>query len=242
MTVRTIRYYDTTGLLKPSAYSDAGRRLYSAWDYARLQQILTLKLIGLSLEEIRGLLTTDRVEIEALLDRQKQALTQQAQQIAAVIRTLEQAQQALKSSQTWDLEHFVHIIQAVNMHQQTNWFDQFLTDAQQHKLAQHQESAALEDQKRSGEAWKALFADIQANLHRDVHDAEVQTLVDRWQALTGSLAQGDADFEQGLNRAYALVDQVPGLEDAPVAIRQWAQALREAAAFIQRALAARNAG
>ena len=56
VTVRTIRYYDRIGLLRPTSRSDANQRLYSELDFARLQQILTLKLIGLSLEEIKGLL------------------------------------------------------------------------------------------------------------------------------------------------------------------------------------------
>ena len=49
VTVRTIRYYDRIGLLRPTSRSDANQRLYSELDFARLQQILTLKLIGLSL-------------------------------------------------------------------------------------------------------------------------------------------------------------------------------------------------
>lgn len=53
VTVRTLQYYDRSGLLKPTAYSEGGRRLYSRQDSLRLQQILFLKTLGFSLEDIR---------------------------------------------------------------------------------------------------------------------------------------------------------------------------------------------
>jgi len=46
VTVRTLHHYDRIGLLKPSAYTNAGYRLYGKGDLVRLQQIVTLKFIG----------------------------------------------------------------------------------------------------------------------------------------------------------------------------------------------------
>lgn len=48
VSVRTIRYYDKQGILKPSFTSESGYRLYSDKDFARLQKILTLKYLGFS--------------------------------------------------------------------------------------------------------------------------------------------------------------------------------------------------
>lgn len=56
VSVRTIRYYDKQGMLKPSHVSQSGYRLYTDGDFARLQKILTLKYLGFSLEEIRRFL------------------------------------------------------------------------------------------------------------------------------------------------------------------------------------------
>jgi MerR family transcriptional regulator, thiopeptide resistance regulator len=55
-TVRTLRYYDQIGLYSPSGYSNSGYRLYSESDLSRLQQILALKELGLSLEEVKSIL------------------------------------------------------------------------------------------------------------------------------------------------------------------------------------------
>src|SRR3954451_9224050 len=52
LTVRTLHHYDEIGLLKPSQHSEAGYRLYSACDVARLQQVRSLRQLGFSLEEV----------------------------------------------------------------------------------------------------------------------------------------------------------------------------------------------
>jgi len=46
VTVRTLHHYDRLGLLKPSATSEAGYRLYTEHDVERVQRIVTLKYIG----------------------------------------------------------------------------------------------------------------------------------------------------------------------------------------------------
>src|SRR4051794_5151756 len=56
LTVRTLHHYDEIGLLKPSLHSEGGYRLYTAKDIARLQQVLSLRHLGFSLEEVRGCL------------------------------------------------------------------------------------------------------------------------------------------------------------------------------------------
>lgn len=53
VTVRTIRFYDKQNILKPSFVSGNGTRFYSDSDLVRLQQILLLKYLGFSLDEIR---------------------------------------------------------------------------------------------------------------------------------------------------------------------------------------------
>jgi DNA-binding transcriptional MerR regulator len=52
----TVRYYEKLGLLGPPSRSEGGYRLYGAAELGRLQFIRRAKLLGLSLEEIRGLL------------------------------------------------------------------------------------------------------------------------------------------------------------------------------------------
>src|SRR5688572_25988984 len=56
LSVRTLHHYDEIGLLSPSHRTDSGHRLYAAADVARLQQVVSLRQLGLSLEEVRDCL------------------------------------------------------------------------------------------------------------------------------------------------------------------------------------------
>src|SRR5437899_6587239 len=64
LTIRTLHHYDEIGLLKPSLHTETGHRLYAHDDIARLQQIVSLKQLGFSLEEIQGCL--DRSDFSPL--------------------------------------------------------------------------------------------------------------------------------------------------------------------------------
>lgn len=79
LSLRTIRHYEESGLVTPSARSQGGFRLYTEADVARLMVIRRMKPLGFTLEEMRDLLeVTDRLdavdpavgdEREALLER-----------------------------------------------------------------------------------------------------------------------------------------------------------------------------
>lgn len=57
ITVRTLRYYDSIGLLNPASKTDGGHRLYVQEDMRKLQQIQFFKSLGYSLKEIQDILT-----------------------------------------------------------------------------------------------------------------------------------------------------------------------------------------
>jgi MerR family transcriptional regulator, copper efflux regulator len=57
LSLRTIRFYEEHGLVRPTARSDGGFRLYSEDDVARLEVIKRMKPLGFSLEEMQELLT-----------------------------------------------------------------------------------------------------------------------------------------------------------------------------------------
>ncbi|MFQ6148258.1 MerR family transcriptional regulator [Streptomyces seoulensis] len=79
LSLRTIRHYEETGLVVPSARSQGGFRLYTETDVARLMVIRRMKPLGFTLEQMRDLLdATDRLDAdddlgadarEALLER-----------------------------------------------------------------------------------------------------------------------------------------------------------------------------
>lgn len=54
--IETIRYYEKTGMLPDPPRTGAGYRVYSADHVARLRFILRARVLGFSMEDIRGLL------------------------------------------------------------------------------------------------------------------------------------------------------------------------------------------
>ncbi|NEA38277.1 MerR family transcriptional regulator [Streptomyces sp. SID11385] len=66
LSLRTIRHYEETGLVIPSARSQGGFRLYTEADVARLMVIRRMKPLGFTLEQMRELLAaTDRLDAGA---------------------------------------------------------------------------------------------------------------------------------------------------------------------------------
>src|SRR5579875_1270542 len=77
LTVRTLHHYDTIGLLRPAARSQAGYRLYDRADVARLHGIQALRRMGLSLSDIADLLDNETASPPAIIARQPAALEQE---------------------------------------------------------------------------------------------------------------------------------------------------------------------
>jgi DNA-binding transcriptional MerR regulator len=74
LTVRTLHHYDSIGLLRPSARSDAGYRLYDRDDVARLHRIQALRAFGMSLSDIGLTLDSPAGSPLAIVDRQLETL------------------------------------------------------------------------------------------------------------------------------------------------------------------------
>ncbi|GAA1345082.1 MerR family transcriptional regulator [Streptomyces sanglieri] len=86
LSLRTIRHYEESGLVVPSARSQGGFRLYTETDVARLMVIRRMKPLGFTLEQMRDLLdATDR------LDGTEPIGTGERKELIERVRTFEQA-------------------------------------------------------------------------------------------------------------------------------------------------------
>jgi MerR family copper efflux transcriptional regulator len=85
LSVRTIRYWEETGLVIPSGRSAGGFRLYTDTDIDRLRLVKNLKPLDLSIEEMRDLLTTrDRLTAPRLRRAEKAELVEHLAMYAAL--------------------------------------------------------------------------------------------------------------------------------------------------------------
>ncbi|MDP4158116.1 MAG: MerR family transcriptional regulator, partial [Bacillota bacterium] len=57
VSTRTLRYYDEIGILKPARINSSGYRIYGQREVDRLQQILFYRELGVSLEDIKKIIT-----------------------------------------------------------------------------------------------------------------------------------------------------------------------------------------
>jgi DNA-binding transcriptional MerR regulator/DNA-directed RNA polymerase subunit RPC12/RpoP len=90
VSVRTVQFYDGKDLLKPSALTEGGRRLYSEDDLKKMRLICLLKSLGLSLDAIRGILDSEHPEKVLLL-----LLDEQERQIETELREKKRQKQSV---------------------------------------------------------------------------------------------------------------------------------------------------
>ncbi|MFI8005449.1 MerR family transcriptional regulator [Streptomyces sp. NPDC086010] len=86
LSLRTIRHYEETGLVTPSARSRGGFRLYTEADVARLMVVRRMKPLGFTLEEMRDLL-----EAVDLLDAEEGPTAQERDVLLERVRSYERS-------------------------------------------------------------------------------------------------------------------------------------------------------
>jgi DNA-binding transcriptional MerR regulator len=89
VSVRTLRYYDKIGLLRPASRNEARYRHYGPAEQLRLQQILFYKELDFSLEEIRQLLADPDYDLPTALQRQRQALAARQARLTVLLATID---------------------------------------------------------------------------------------------------------------------------------------------------------
>ena len=106
VSVRTVQYYDTRGLLVPSELSEGGRRLYSEEDVKRLRIICFLRQAGLPIGSISQLLKEEdpRSVIELLLDQQETQLHEEVAEREKQLEMLNVIRKGMRSMEYFSVE------------------------------------------------------------------------------------------------------------------------------------------
>ncbi len=106
VTVRTVQYYDTRGILIPSELSEGGRRLYSEDDVKRMKIICFLRELDLPLDAISRLLKEEYPEkvISLLIEQQEKALSDEISEKQEKLEKLRELKIGLKSRAAFSLE------------------------------------------------------------------------------------------------------------------------------------------
>ena len=106
VTVRTVQYYDTRGILIPSELSEGGRRLYSEDDLKRLKVICFLRDLDLPIDAISQILKEEHPEkvISLLIEQQEKALWDEISDKEEKLKKLRDLKNGLKAKTDFSLE------------------------------------------------------------------------------------------------------------------------------------------
>ena len=117
VTVRTLQYYDKEGLLSPSAESEGGRRLYTDKDLVTLHQIISLKSLGFSLEDIKQRLISlgTPADVANALTEQADDIRKKIEQLTASLTAIEQLKAEVLQMQTVNFKKYADIIVNLQM-------------------------------------------------------------------------------------------------------------------------------
>ena len=117
VTVRTLQYYDKEGLLSPSAGSEGGRRLYIDKDLVTLHQIISLKSLGFSLNDIKERLIPleTPADVANALTEQADDLRQKIEQLKASLLAIERLKTEVLQIQTVNFKKYADIIVNLQM-------------------------------------------------------------------------------------------------------------------------------
>ncbi len=111
-TVRTLQYYDKEGLLSPSAESEGGRRLYTDKDLVTLHQILSLKSLGFSLDDIKCRLISleTPTDVATALTEQADSIREKIEQLTDSLTAIEQLKTEVLQMRTVNFKKYADII------------------------------------------------------------------------------------------------------------------------------------
>ena len=201
LTVRTLHHYDEIGLVQPSLHSPAGHRLYSTADLRRLQQVVSLRQLGFSLEEIRSCLEGDRFAPLDVIELHLASLLKQIDLQRSLSERLKALAAHFRQAEEVSAQVFLETIEAMTM------IENYYTPEQLETLRKGREEALAQgvDVVQQGQQdWARLLDDYRAEMDRGTNpdDPRLDALEARRQQLVSAFTRGDAGIAQSLKRLW----------------------------------------
>jgi DNA-binding transcriptional MerR regulator len=157
VTVKALHHYDRLGLLKAQR-TEAGYRIYTERDLERLEQIVVLKFLGLSLRQIKDVLSRAVVELPEVLRLQRQALEQKQRLLARALNAIVEAEKAIRPGEPAGPVLLKRLIEVIHMQDGFDELKRYYSDEQLTKL----EQAVARIRVGPVEEWKSLNREIAA--------------------------------------------------------------------------------
>jgi MerR family transcriptional regulator, thiopeptide resistance regulator len=198
LTIRALHHYDEIGLLKPSLKTEAGHRLYTGGDVARLQQVLSLRQLGFSLEQVRDCLDRPAFSPQQVIGLHVKRLREQIELQRRLCDRLEAIATHLSAAEEVSADEFIRTIEEMTM------FQNYYTPEQLEYLKKRGEEIGEERMRQAPADWAELIAQVRAEMEKgtDPTTPYVQSLARRWMALINEFTGGDAGISKSLGRLW----------------------------------------
>ncbi len=200
LTVRTLHHYEKIGLLVPSDRTNSNYRLYNAADIQRLQQIVSLKQLGFSLEQIKDCLEKpDFSPIKIMqmqltqLTKQMQSMTEMTERLDGMIRFFQYKQNDNPTSA--ELLSFISLM---------NSMDHTFTPDEMNTIKAQGDKLGKDGIKSVENEWPQLMANVKAEMDKgtDPADPVMQAYAKRWKELVSMFSGGNPAIEAKLKKRY----------------------------------------
>lgn len=198
LSVRTLHHYDAIDLLAPEGRTPSGHRIYGMAQVRRLQQIASLRHLGLSLEEIRECLERPEYSLDRVLALQIERLREEIGRHKRLVGLLEALRERLAGAEDVSVDDVAHTIEA------TVWQERYYTPEQRAKIARRAEELGEERIRASQREWAELFEAFAGAMERDLDPAgpEVRALAAKAAELVDHFTGGDRGIRDSLARMY----------------------------------------
>ena len=194
--------------------------MYEAQDLELLEQIVALKYLGLSLGQIRALLSSGPVALPEALRIQRGLLETKRVLLDRTIAAIAQAESQIRASETARPAALKKIIEVIEMETSQDWTSKYATEQGRAKMEARKHLWILELQERVNRQWSELVADVEQSLGEDPASGKVQALAARWNALVQEFTGRDKEIEESVDNVWANRGSWPSdMEEKTPAIR-----------------------
>jgi DNA-binding transcriptional MerR regulator len=204
ITVRTLHHYDRLGLLRPKRRTAAGYRLYEDRDLERLEHVVALKYLGMSLRQILSLLNGGPLGLQEALRMQRRLLLEKRQMLDRAIQAIGEAERAIRAETPAETGAALRkIIEVIAMETNNDWMSKYHTEESRAKVEARKHLWSPELQERVSRQWSELIADVEAALAEDPAGEKGQALAARWKELVEGFTGADPDITASVKRVWA---------------------------------------
>jgi DNA-binding transcriptional MerR regulator len=198
LSVRTLHHYDEIGLLAPAGRTPSGHRIYGLAQVRRLQQIASLRHLGLSLEEIRECLESPDYSLDRVLALQVERLRAEIGRQKRLVRLLEDLRRRLGGAEEISVDDIARTIE------ETTWHERYYTPEQRAAVARRADELGEARILRGQRDWSDLFEAFTRAMESGASptDDDVQALASRANELIEEFTGGDPGIRDSLARMY----------------------------------------